>query len=229
MEAAAAAPGVGVPGDLARTICEVHGKTGAAWLNGFPALLDACAQRWSLTVGAPFAGLSYNYVAPAVRADGTPVVLKLGVPHRELVCEIEALRLYDGRGIARLLDADAEGGALLLERLEPGTMLSHLAETDDQQATRLAARVMRQLWRPAPSGPHPFPSVADWAGGCKDCVPGSTARPGRSRPPSWNRPRGCLPTCLPRPTRPFSSTAICTTSTSWLPDRTIGGPLTPKG
>jgi len=113
-------------------------------------------------VAPPFPSLSYNYVAPAVRADGTEVVLKLGVPNPELVTEIEALRLFDGRGIVRLLEADTERGSLLLERLRPGTPLSRLA--DDEQATAIAAGVMGQLWRPAPAG-HPFPTVQRWAAG----------------------------------------------------------------
>jgi streptomycin 6-kinase len=39
---------------------------------------------------------------------------------------------------------------LLLERLQPGTPLSCVA--DDEQATSIAAAVMRQLWRPVPQG-----------------------------------------------------------------------------
>jgi streptomycin 6-kinase len=35
---------------------------------------------------------------------------------------------------------------------------------DDEQATAIAAGVMRRLWRPLPEG-HPFRSVADWAAG----------------------------------------------------------------
>lgn len=111
---------------------------------------------------APFEGLSFNYVAPAVGANGRELILKLGVVNPELLTEIEALRLYDGRGIAQLVAADPEQGALLLERLRPGTMLSTLA--DDALATSIAAGVMRQLWRPVPPD-HPFPSVAKWAAG----------------------------------------------------------------
>jgi streptomycin 6-kinase len=143
---------------------ELHAEAGAAWLGRLPALLDHCARRWALTVMPPFAPLSYNYVAPAVRADGALVVLKVGVPVRELMNEIAALQLYDGHGVARLLDADPSLGALLLERLRPGTPL---VELDDEQATAIAAQVMRELWRGAAGVPpaHSFPSVADWAAG----------------------------------------------------------------
>src|SRR5689334_7547015 len=94
-----------IPPEFVRTTLEVHGpEAGAAWIEQLPALIDACERRWSLTVLPPFEPLSYNYVAPAIRADGTHVVFKAGVPHPELLSEIEALRLYDGHGIVRLLD-----------------------------------------------------------------------------------------------------------------------------
>jgi streptomycin 6-kinase len=151
-----------IPKDLARRVVEVHGREGEAWLRDLPALIRASEERWSLAIGPPFDGLSYNYVAPAVRVDGVEVVLKLGVPYRELLTEIEALRLFGGRGVVRLLDADGERGILLLERLRPGTPLAGL--DDDERATTIAAEVMQQLWRPVPDE-HEFPTVADWASG----------------------------------------------------------------
>jgi len=135
---------------------------GAEWLENLPNLLAECEQRWGLMIRpSPFT-LSYNYVAPATLADGTEIVLKVGVPNRELTTEIAALRLYDGRGCVRLLDADPEAGVLLLERLHPGQMLTIV--TDDDEATRLAALAMQTLWRPLPAV-HNFHSVADWAAG----------------------------------------------------------------
>ncbi|MGD8738049.1 MAG: aminoglycoside phosphotransferase family protein, partial [Anaerolineae bacterium] len=141
-------------------MADLHGAAGAEWLGRLPALIDELADRWALTVLPPFEPLSYNYVAPAVCAGGRPVVLKIGVVHPELLTEIEALRLFDGRGAVRLLEADAGQGALLLEHLVPGTPLAALA--DDASATCLAAGVMRQLWRPVPAD-HPFPTVERWA------------------------------------------------------------------
>ena len=155
-----------VPDNLSRAMVELYGEVGVEWLNDLPPLVADCARRWSLDVLPPFDDLSYNYVAPAIRADGADVVLKVGVPNRELVTEIEALRLYDGRGIVRLLDAAPDEGILLLERLKPGTTLSSIAGDDDEKATSIAAQVMRQLWRPAPPG-NLFPTVARWALGMR--------------------------------------------------------------
>ena len=151
-----------LPPRFVQTICEVFPEEGADWLAHLPELIARCEARWSLRVATPFANLTFNYVAPARRADGSAVVLKLGVPNKEGRTEIEALRLYSGQGMARLLEADAGQGALLLEQLLPGTPLTSVA--DDDTATALAGHVMRQLRLLLPTE-HPFPTVEKWAAG----------------------------------------------------------------
>ena len=155
---------VSVTEDFARAVVELHGEAGRLWLQSLPGVVEGCAARWSLKVGPPYAPLTYNYAAPAEGPGGARLVLKVGVPVRELRTEIEALRVFEGRGAARLVEVDAEAGALLLERLEPGTPLTALCERDDGAATSAAASVMRKLWRPAPAA-HSFPTVADWGRG----------------------------------------------------------------
>jgi streptomycin 6-kinase len=148
--------------DFARNIVGVHGDAGVEWLARLPSLVHECARRWSLEVLPPFRPRTFSHAAPAIRGDGAEVVLKLGVPSPELLTEIDALRLFDGRGSVRLLDADPEWGVLLLERLRPGASLA--GEEDDRRATSIAARVMRRLWRPVPAR-HSFPTVETWGRG----------------------------------------------------------------
>jgi streptomycin 6-kinase len=139
---------------------------GEAWLQSLPELLREFEKRWEITLGPPFE-LSINYVAPAVDAAGNSLVLKAGVPGPERTSEICALRLYDGNGAVRLLDFDTEKGVLLMERLNPGHSLAMVSDAgNDDEATRIAARVMRQLWRPLPPG-HSFATVEQWASGFK--------------------------------------------------------------
>jgi streptomycin 6-kinase len=71
---------------------------------------------------------------------------------------LAALRIFNGRGIARLLECDKGKKVMLLERLQPGTMLESLVPEQDAQATSILAEVMRRLWRPVP-GEHNFPTV----------------------------------------------------------------------
>lgn len=138
-----------LPVDFKQRIRGTFGNEGSPWLREFPRILEKYTRRWSLTLLPHFEPLSYNFVAPAIRSDGTKAVLKLGVPNPELISEITALRIYAGQGAAHLFEADAEGGALLLEYLEPGTPLAELG--DDLQATEIAARVMIQLWEASPN------------------------------------------------------------------------------
>lgn len=155
-------PTVPISARLAGKMLDLHGPAGAEWLRQLPTVVAECARRWALTVGPPFGDIGYSYVAPVVRGCDGRAVLKVAFLNHEFTSELEALRLYGGRGAAQLLDADPDRGALLLERLEPGTPLTSI--TDDEQATRIAAQLMRELWRPVPSQ-HPFPEVAGWGSG----------------------------------------------------------------
>ncbi|MBI3242695.1 MAG: phosphotransferase [Chloroflexi bacterium] len=152
-----------LPDNFIRTITDLFNERGVAWLENLPGLIADCERRWSLQVLPPF-DLSYNYVAPAICADGTEVVLKLGVPDGALTDEMTALRLWDGRGIVQLLDCDPDQGIMLLERLQPGTPL--VTVEDDEEATRIFAQVARQLRIPAPAV-HNFDTPQTWAEGLR--------------------------------------------------------------
>ena len=111
-----------IPKPFSDRMIDMYGDRGRAWLDALPATLDEFAQRWSLTLHPPFE-LSYNYVAPATRSDGSEAVLKLGYPNRELLSEMHALQILDGRGAVQLLEADFEQQVFLLERIRPGVAL----------------------------------------------------------------------------------------------------------
>ena len=154
-----ASSAVQIPEGLRETIEQVHGERGLAWLAGLPDLLHDCRKGWSLELDQPFKGLSYNLVLPGRLIDGKEIVLKLGVPCRELTTECAALILFDGRGAVRLLEHDSARGILLMERVTPGMPLSELQH--EREATTVAAKLMKKLWR-VPPADHLFPSLADW-------------------------------------------------------------------
>lgn len=124
----------------------------AEWLRRLPRLVDDLVDRWRLSVAPPFdtAEGSCAWVAPAMRTDGTPAVLKLGMPHMEGEQEIAGLRFWNGHPTVRLLDASDDVGAMLLERCEPGTSMRALPEAEQDE---VIARLLRRLWRPAPPTP----------------------------------------------------------------------------
>ncbi len=157
---------VAIPDSLLNTTRDERGDEGLAWLQRVPAIVEECARQWSLDVGWPFDNLSYNYVAQALRADGTPAVLKVCFIEPEFFAAAEALRIFDGRASVRLRECDPERGAMLLEYVEPGRPVSSLV--DDIAETVAAASVMRRLWRPAPPAGHVFPLAGDWLAAASD-------------------------------------------------------------
>ena len=96
-------------------------------------------------------GGTASYVAEATRADGSPAVLKVIFP-RDVPSarnEITVLRLAAGDGCARLLRADEDRNALLLERLGGTLASSGLSVAAKQEILCAAAQ---RVWRPVPPG-----------------------------------------------------------------------------
>ena len=129
------------------------------WLARLPDVVAELTRRWSLSLGPPFLGddISCAWVARATRADGTPVVLKLGMPHFEGLHELAGLRFWDGDATVALLDADEEANAMLLEACIPGTSLRALAEPEQDV---VLATLLRRLWREPASDSSPFRPLA---------------------------------------------------------------------
>lgn len=137
---------------LARNVVGAWGDDGALWLADLPGVVGRIARDWGLTVGRPYE-LSYHYVTAVTCSDGTPAVLKLGVPSgTSLAEEAPALAAFDGAGAVRLLRADLARGALLLEQITPGWRVRDLVPGRDAEATSAATSVMQRLHVPPPPG-----------------------------------------------------------------------------
>jgi len=111
----------------------------------------AVGDRWETPEG------SGGWLALARRANGGTAVLKLAAPHWEADQEIAGLRFWNGDPTVRLLEADEERQALLLERCEPGTVLR--ARPEERQ-DEVIAGLLRRLWR-VPREPHGFRTLAE--------------------------------------------------------------------
>ena len=149
--------GVVVPAELAETMAELHGAAGSRWIAGLPDAVGRLAGRWRLTVGAPFPA-RYHWVAPARRADGADVVLKLGMTGEpELVREPATLAAWNGHGAVRLLAAEPDDrgtAALLLGAARPGT---NLTAASDEEAFPVLAAVARRLHASGAARPDVVP------------------------------------------------------------------------
>ena len=143
-----------------------HSDEGPAWLEQLPEAIVDLAQRWSLRLAAPFeAEASCSWVAACTRADGSPAVLKLGMPHMEALHEVEGLIFWAGDPTVLVLEADVERNAILLEQCQPGIPLRQRPEPEQDE---VIASLLKRLWR-VPPDPHPFRPLAEmataWAAG----------------------------------------------------------------
>ena len=148
-----------LPSHFIEKVRRFFGDRGREWLPRLPGLVTRCRDKWELREGVMCPTMSMNYIEFTTTAAGEPVALKIGVPHSELFTEMEALRLYDGRGAARLVDTDGELGAILMQHLQPGTMLWQLG--NNRRETRIAASIIRELPVSAPPT-HNMPVFSQW-------------------------------------------------------------------
>lgn len=137
-----------IPKDFTDTVLSWGDDNATRWLLGLPELYAEYLDRWDLTpAGAPLNGFC-SVVQPVRRADGTPAMLKLGLPHEESEHEWLALSMWDGEGAVRLLDHRGGEGVLLLERLHPETLTGQPIG----EALLIAGDLRRRLRRPGPDG-----------------------------------------------------------------------------
>jgi streptomycin 6-kinase len=161
-----------VPPAFAAQVSRRAGAAGQAWVHGLPALAERYARRWSLTAdGSPMHG--YAAVVLPVRRRGEPAVLKLTWLDEQTRDEPVALEHWSGAGAVRLLEHDADDGALLLERLNPHRSLAGEAIGT---AVAVAAGLLRDLAVPAPPLRR---SLRDEAARWVERLPGDWERLGR--------------------------------------------------
>ncbi|GAA3834978.1 aminoglycoside phosphotransferase family protein [Streptomyces phyllanthi] len=148
-----------VPAELAASQSEFNGEAGRAFVAGLPRMTEEFLDRWGLRVDGPSMYGVCALVVPVVRPDDTPAVLKLQLTDEESVGEPVALRVWGGDGAVRLLDHDEATGTMLLERLDPARMLSHVP--DSREAVLVIARLLAHLTSfPAPEGMRGLAGIA---------------------------------------------------------------------
>src|SRR6516225_10885469 len=126
-------------------------------------------------IGSSFAGGHAALVVEVTLVDGTPAVLKIGVPGEDVRQEAMVLRLANGGGCANLLGEDVSRQALLLERL--GAPMYDIV-ADPVSRHTLLCEVAVRLWRPI--GPDiDLPTGAKLAERYADRLPGLWEHGGR--------------------------------------------------
>jgi streptomycin 6-kinase len=138
------------------------GEAGLHWIAELGSVVRALEQKWQLSVvEAPLHGGSASLVLPAVRADGTQTVLKIGIPDEScmLMSQAHVLKLAQGHGYARLFEYDEMRNAILVERL--GTPLAQ-QNLPVQAQIEIICTSLKAAWVTA-SAPNSLMTGADKA------------------------------------------------------------------
>ncbi len=138
--------------ELVRRKAAVLGKEGERWLNSLGVLVEEIARDWQITVGKSLSGGSAAFVARVTTRDGSPAVLKIALPPADvntfLISQV-ALTFEGGRAYVRLLQADPERRALLLEALGP--ILADL-QLSSQRQIEIICATLKASWVRVPPG-----------------------------------------------------------------------------
>jgi len=122
--------------------------------------LDLLTREWRVTVESTC--VTDGSLLAFGRRDGQSVVLKVLRNEGDEWRSGAILEAFDGRGMSRVYEH--VGGAVLMERLQPGQSLSDMALGGrDDEATVILADVMAKLCPHAST--NAWPAVEDWAAG----------------------------------------------------------------
>lgn len=138
-----------LPAETDRRILVSRGDQARAWLEAAPALATRRAELWQLELEETIVEGFDSWVLTCRAHGGQARVLKLMPDRRAASAQIATLRTWERLGatrIARLLRADRDDGAPLLERIEPGRSGADLpAEAAAQQASAILSDLHRPL------------------------------------------------------------------------------------
>ena len=132
-----------------------------AWLDVVRDHAIAACRTWRLELGEPLRS-HVSRLFSCRDATGRERVLKLAPPEAHPDREATALAHWDGSGAPRLIASAPELGALLLERVAPGTQLPPAADAD---AAPAVAATLRRLWSrglPGSSFPSFTTALDEW-------------------------------------------------------------------
>jgi streptomycin 6-kinase len=149
-----------VPSALARAVEAEPSPGRLRWLAQLADTVAMLADQWDLSVGPPFEpGGQTAWVAPVRDRSDRDLVLKVGWAHEEAEQEADGLRAWHGHGTVLIYDCCRieQTNAMLLERCDPGSSLSVVAEVEQDQ---VIAGLLARLWQ-APTAGFTFRPLED--------------------------------------------------------------------
>ncbi|MEO8572956.1 MAG: aminoglycoside phosphotransferase family protein [Pyrinomonadaceae bacterium] len=158
-----------LPDELITHVTSMCGERGVRWLTDLERNVGDLERIWSIKIEKPFSAGEYNFVAPALHADGELMVLKIAPPFDtvEIFGEASFLRHRDGNGAVRLIAEDTSRFAILLEHALPGENLAEMFKENETAATQPAIEVLRSILSPPPRDTAGIGTLDNWFDGLR--------------------------------------------------------------
>lgn len=129
-----------------KQVCELFGAAGDAWLTNLPNLAQECFTLWSLQATGEATAHRASWIIPVQLKSGRPAILKMVPYPKAILRESRALQAMAAPILAEAIATEGRLGAVLLERIDPGTpMDQHFSLSADALATQAAAKLMAEL------------------------------------------------------------------------------------
>ena len=158
-----------LPADLVMHVTSMCGRKGVEWLDDLEKTIDELERLWLIEVRQPFPAGEFNFVAPALRADGEQTVVKISPPFEtvEIVGEADYLRSRNGNGAVKLIVEDMTRRAILIERAVPGDNLTEVFKDDEAGAVDPAIEVLRSILLLEPPDMRGIIKLENWFDGLR--------------------------------------------------------------
>lgn len=148
-----------IPDHVIKNIIELHGEKGTSWISDLEKFISYYEKEWQFKAEKCFPDAQFNVVLDVTQNNGVSAVFKCCLPNKEFKTENLSLKHYDGDGAAKLLKSDIDNGAMLIEKITPGTSLESLSNIEAE--TQYAIDVCRKLHTPIKND-QLFPSLENW-------------------------------------------------------------------
>lgn len=126
-------------------IQDVYGEAGKSWLKELPSHLTRLCEQHNLRFLNPMPDLTYHFVALVeIQSTNEAAILKMAPTNENIATEVKWLQCFNKSG-PTVYWFNEERHAFLMERLVPGKSLKSVVNLDDDGATRIICRIIRDL------------------------------------------------------------------------------------
>ena len=135
-----------IPEDVGKKLTALD-VDGIKWKNNLNALIEDIGKEWEISLEGVIEGGSEAFVVRCTSINGKKCILKIFIPQLEgnsvFVQQVEAYKIANGYGYAKLIKYDIEKKAMLLECL--GLSMYELTYSPEEQIKTICS-LLKETW-----------------------------------------------------------------------------------